>query len=235
MGRFLDLEGVDAVVFDCDGVLVDSEPLSEHAWREALAEHGVDLGDDFSRWVGTTDESIAVSFSAEAGVSPTRLADRAAAILVERLREDPVPVFGDAVEALERATANGMPLGVATNSERWRLEAILKSAGLDAAFSVAVTADDVASPKPEPDVYLLAASLLGVDPSRCLVVEDSPTGVAAARAAGMRVVAVDRGVFDPVLLAPATRIVRDIHEYVVEQVDSGTVAPGDTADMPRTL
>lgn len=212
MGRFLGLEGVDAVVFDCDGVLVDSEPYSEHAWREALAEHGVDLGDDFSQWVGTTDEAIAVRFSAEAGVSPTRLADRAAALLVEGFRDEPVPVFPDALEALDRVVATGMPVAVATNSERWRLEAILRSARLDRMFHFAVTADDVRSPKPEPDMYLLVASLLGVDPSRCVVVEDSPTGVAAARAAGMRVIAVDRGVFDPALLAPATRVVPDIHE-----------------------
>ncbi len=212
MGRFLGLEGVDAVVFDCDGVLVDSEPYSERAWREALAEHGVDLGDDFSQWVGTTDEAIAVRYSAEAGVSPTRLADRAAALLVEGFREEPVPVFPDALEALDRVVATGMPVAVATNSERWRLEAILGSARLDGMFHFAVTADDVRSPKPEPDMYLLVASLLGVDPSRCVVVEDSPTGVAAARAAGMRVIAVDRGVFDPALLAPATRVVPDIHE-----------------------
>jgi HAD superfamily hydrolase (TIGR01509 family) len=212
VGRFLGLEGVDAVVFDCDGVIVDSEPLSERAWRAALGEHGVDMGNDFARWVGTTDDAIAVRFSLAAGVAPTRLADRAAALLVQFLRQEPVPVFEDAVDALTRAGAAGLRLAVATNSERWRLEALLRSARLESHFAYAVTADDVRSPKPEPDIYLLAASLLGVDPSRCLVIEDSPTGVAAARAAGMRVVAVDRGVFDPALLAPATRIVATIGE-----------------------
>jgi beta-phosphoglucomutase-like phosphatase (HAD superfamily) len=212
MARFLGLEGVDAVVFDCDGVLVDSEPLSERAWRQALEEHGVDMGQDFSQWVGTTDDAIAIRFAAEAGVSPTRLADRAAAILVDDLRYEPAVVFDDARNALAGAQAAELRLAVATNSERWRLEALLRSAGIADVFEFAVTSDDVRSPKPAPDVYLLAASLLGVEPPRCLVVEDSPTGVAAARAAGMRVVAVDRGVFDPVLLAPATRIVYSIHE-----------------------
>lgn len=212
MGRFLGFEGVDAVIFDCDGVLVDSEPVSEWAWRHALEEHGVHMGQDFSQWVGTTDEAIAVRFAAEAGTSPLLLADRAAALLAGQLEEVSIGVFEDAREAVRRALAAGMGLAVATNSERWRLEAILGSAGLAEIFTVKVTSDDVASPKPAPDMFLLAAEVLGVGPSRCLVVEDSPTGVTAARTAGMRVVAVDRGVFDPVLFAPATRVVSSLSE-----------------------
>lgn len=212
MGRFLGLEGVDAVVFDCDGVLVDSEPISEWAWRRALEGHGVDMGQDFSQWVGTTDEAIAVRFAPEAGVSPVRLADRAAALLVGRLGDETLPVFEDAMDALSAARAANLGLATATNSERWRFEAILASAGLADAFPVVVTSDEVAFPKPAPDIYLRAAALLEVEAPRCLVIEDSPTGVAAARAAGMRVVAIDRGVFDPILFAPATRTVTSLHE-----------------------
>ena len=200
------------MVFDCDGVLVDSEPISEWAWRRALEEQGVDMGHDFSQWVGTTDEAIGDRFAAEAGVSSVRLTDRAAALLVGRLGDETLPVFEDALDALAAARAANLGLATATNSERWRLEAILASAGLAGTFPVVVTSDDVALPKPAPDIYLRVAALLDVEAPRCLVIEDSPTGVAAARAAGMRVVAVDRGVFDPVLLASATRTVTNLQE-----------------------
>jgi HAD superfamily hydrolase (TIGR01509 family) len=209
LGRFLDFEGVDAVLFDCDGVMVDSEPVSEWAWRTALSEYGIDLG-PFSAWVGTTDEAIAVRFAPEAGVSPAVLADRAADLLLEGFAATPLEVFEDAMSALERALTADLGVAVVTNSEAWRLDAILESAGLGDHFAVRVTSDDVEHPKPDPDVYRRAAEILGVDPSRCLVIEDSPTGITSARAANMRVVVVDRGVFEQAALAAATRVVSSL-------------------------
>lgn len=212
MGRFLDFEGVDAVLFDCDGVLLDSEPASEWAWRTTLEEEGADLG-DFSEWVGKTDQAIAVHFGRELGASPTRLSGRAADLLAQHLQTEGVTVFSDARTALYEAERAGIPTAVVSNSERWRLDALMEAAGLADRLTVRVSSDDVARPKPDPDMYLAAAALLGADPSRCLVVEDTPTGVAAARAAGMRVVAVDRGVFEPGSLAAATRVVKSIGEW----------------------
>lgn len=209
MGRFLGFEGVDAVLFDCDGVLVDSEPVSEQAWRTALAGYGIDIG-DFAGWVGTTDESIAAHYSAAAGVSPDELAGRASRLLLEALEARPLVLFGDAARALERVRTAPLVKAVVSNSQSWRLEAILTSAGLGDDFDVRVASDDVTDPKPAPDVYLLAARRLGVDPSRCLVIEDSPTGVASALSAGMRVVAVDRGVFEERALAAATRVTHSL-------------------------
>lgn len=197
------------MLFDCDGVLVDSEPASEWAWRAALHEVGVEM-DDFSEWIGRTDQEIAVHFGRVASVSPTRLAGRAADLLAEHLETEGLNVFPDARGALDEAARIGIPLAVVSNSERRRLDALLMAAGIGDLLPVRVSSDDVPRPKPEPDVYLRAAALLGVEPSRCLVVEDTPTGVAAARAAGMRVVAVDRKVFDPAALAAATRVVESI-------------------------
>lgn len=211
MGRFLDFEGVDAVLFDCDGVLVDSEPASEWAWRAALGEVGIELG-DFSTWVGKTDEAIAIHFGREAGVSPTRLASRAADLLAERLSTHGLEIFPDARIALQEAGQAGLPIAVVSNSDSRRLRSLLEAAGLADRLPVRVSSDDVPRPKPDPGVYLRAARLLGAEPPRCLVVEDTPTGVAAARAAGMRVVAVDRGVFDPDSLTAATRVVASLGE-----------------------
>lgn len=211
MGRFLDFEGVDAVLFDCDGVLVDSEPASEWAWRGALRRYGLEMG-DFEAWVGTTDEAIAVRFAPESGVSPRELLEAASRLLEIRLEEEPLKVFADAADALQRVESAGLLTAVVSNSERWRLEAVLTSAGLGGRFAVSVTSDDVARPKPDPDMYLRAGQLLGVETSRCLVIEDSPTGVAAARGAGMRVVAVDREMFAPPALDAATRIVRSLYD-----------------------
>lgn len=197
------------MLFDCDGVLVDSEPISESAWRETLKELGADLG-EFSQWVGKTDQAIAVRFSSELGVSPSRLVDRAARSFLDRLSAEPVPVYEDALAGLAWAEEARMGVAVVSNSERWRMDALLEAAGIAGRFGVRVSSDDVPRPKPDPDMYLRAAEQLGVPDSRCLAIEDSPTGVAAARAARMRVVAVDRGLFGFDALSHATRVVEVI-------------------------
>lgn len=209
MGRFLHFEGVAAVLFDCDGVLLDSEPLSEAAWRATLEDQGVEIG-DFSEWIGRTDLALATHFAATLGMSPSRLARMAAERLLDLLATQEVPHFPDGLAALDQATRAGLPRAIVSNSERWRLDALLQSARIADRFEVEVTADDVVHPKPEPDIYLKAAGLLAVPPDRCVVLEDSPTGITAARAANMRVVAVDRGVFEPAALAHATLVVTDL-------------------------
>jgi len=202
-------EGVTAVLFDCDGVLLDSEPLSEAAWRATLEGLGVEL-EDFSEWIGRTDLALATHYGAELEMSPSRLNRMAADQFLELVAADGVPRFPDGLAALDRGTRSGLPTGVVSNSERWRLDALLQAAGIQDRFDVELTSDDVPHPKPAPDIYLRAADLLGVAADRCVVLEDSPTGITAARAAGMRVVAVDRGVFEPAALSHATLVVTDL-------------------------
>lgn len=194
------------MLFDCDGVLLDSEPLSEWAWRAALAEVGVEL-EDFSVWVGKTDQELALHFAAAADMSPSRLTSLMGEFLMQRLDEEGVEVFADAAVALDVAERSRLGMAVVSNSESWRLDAILSAGSIKDRFSVVVSSTDVSRPKPHPDMYLLAAQQLGAPPIRCLVIEDSPTGITAARAAGMRVVAVDRGVFPIDDLTHATKIV----------------------------
>jgi HAD superfamily hydrolase (TIGR01509 family) len=103
-------------------------------------------------------------------------------------------------------------VAVASNSDRWRLDAVLAAAGLAGRFQVSVGANEVSHPKPAPDVYVRAAELLAIDPVECLVIEDSPTGIAAARNAGMAVIAVDRGHFPRGSLEQADQVLTSLDE-----------------------
>ena len=202
------LHGLDceAVLFDCDGILVDSEPVSFMAWSQTLAAHGYTLDEAlFAESVGGTETMVAQRFAPEIGVGAEALeleAREAFRHLAPLARG-----FSDTFELVSRLEAGSVPMAVATNGLRWRLDVLLGAVGLDRLLPVSVTADEVARPKPAPDLYRAAAELAGTDPRRCVVLEDSPTGVAAAKAAGCLVVAVDRGMFDRSRLAAADVVV----------------------------
>jgi beta-phosphoglucomutase len=184
---------IQAVLFDFDGVLVDSEPVRFKAGAQALAEIGVTLSwERFVRfWLGRTDEAglqdiLGDRFAAEgAGVAARRNA-------LYEAHLDAVPAFPDAVRLARRVPA-ALPLAVVTGSRRTEVTRILDRLEITGLFPVIVTAEDYAHAKPAPDPFLAAAGRLGVTPAACLVIEDTRAGVAAACAAGMRVVAVDRG------------------------------------------
>ena len=199
----------EAVIFDCDGVLADSEWASAAAWQNTLAVYGCRLSvEEFAGFIGTTDRDLARAFGQRLGIEPDLILNTAN----DRLRvilEGGLPAFPDATGLLERLDQK---VAVASNSDRWRLDAVLAAAGLIGRFVVSVAADEVGQPKPAPDVYLRAAELLGASPGRCLVIEDSPTGIAAARAAGLKVVAVDRGHFARELLEQADEVVGSLDE-----------------------
>lgn len=197
------------MIFDCDGVLVDSEWASASAWQAALArfDHHID-GRTFEGFVGTTDRAMAMTFAAQIGAEPEDIL-RAAEEEMRRAAARGLEPFPDAVALIDRLS---VPIGVASNSDRWRLETVLSSAGVRGLFEVTVAGDEVANPKPAPDIYLRAAVLLEADPVDCLVIEDSPTGVTAARAAGMPVVVVRRGYFEDDVLIEADQIVDSLDE-----------------------
>ena len=196
----------DAVLFDCDGVLVDSEPASYEAWRRTLGRHGVDLTPAmFAESVGTTDLDVGMQYADAAGVDGVRLELEARDLF--RRAATGVRAFADTVELLDRCREAGTAVAVATNGARWRLDVLLDAIGEPALIPLSVTSDEVERPKPAPDLYLRAAELAETAPERCVVVEDSPTGIAAAVAAGCRVVAIDRGMFSRDRLVGADRIV----------------------------
>lgn len=196
----------DAVLFDCDGVIVDSEPVSFRAWSEALAGYGYVLDAEvFADSIGGTEAMVAHRFAPDVGADPVAL-ELEAQHAFERIAGE-AAAFADTLALIERIERAGVPIGVATNGLRWRLDALLGPVGLGRLLPFSVTADEVENPKPAPDLYLRAALLAGTDAGRCVVIEDSPTGIAAARAAGCLIVAIDRGVFDGSRLAGADVVV----------------------------
>jgi HAD superfamily hydrolase (TIGR01509 family) len=183
---------IRAIIFDFDGVLFDSEPVRFRAGAQALAETGVTLTwEDFVRaWLGRTDAAGLTAILGDRFASEgPRVIERRNAIYEQRL--DDVQAYTDAGRFLRRIP-QGMRLAIATGSRRLEVEGILWRAVMTQSFQTIVTAEDYTRPKPAPDPFQMAARLLGLSPASCLVVEDSPAGVAAAQAAGMPVVAVER-------------------------------------------
>jgi HAD superfamily hydrolase (TIGR01509 family) len=179
------------VVFDCDGTLVDSEPLSAEAWRRTLAPYGYLVTDeDLAACVGST-YTRTHAFMAERAELPDAdafwpdLRETLFALLDEHLEP-----FPDAIQAVNELIAMGIAIAVASSSVRERLDHTLRGAGLH--FDVTIAGDEVEHGKPAPDIFLAAAGRLNVAPEDCVVVEDSPPGVAAGRAAGMVTLAVCR-------------------------------------------
>jgi HAD superfamily hydrolase (TIGR01509 family) len=191
---------IAAVVFDLDGVLVDTQIW----WREVrdawAADHGVTWRDEDERsTMGANTRQWARTMGERAGLGPEHDADVARSIvdaLVERYRANGPPRIPGAVHAARRIAA-AYPVAVASGAPRRLIDVALLTTGLHDVVRIVVSADDVAHGKPAPDVYLEAARRLGVEPSRCLVVEDSANGIRSARAAGMVVALVPNAKVPP--------------------------------------
>jgi HAD superfamily hydrolase (TIGR01509 family) len=172
-----------------------------------MAEIGHPLAPgEFDGFVGTTDLAVAEHYAPIAGVGVEELLERMARAFLAGIAAG-IPLFPDAVLLLEHVVSSGLGVGVGSNSSRWRLDAVLGAAGVESLVDVSVSGDEVDRPKPAPDVYLAVAAGLGVDPQRSVVIEDSPTGIESARAAGFLVVGVRRGHFDAAALSDADLVV----------------------------
>jgi HAD superfamily hydrolase (TIGR01509 family) len=183
----------EAIVFDNDGLMLDTE----HAWTRAETElferHGETFTAEHKReLIGTSREQSAAKVERMLGLpgEGRQLMDELHDLVMEELTAG-VPARPGALELLRAVRAAGLPVGLASNSSREFVERALSVSQLaDGHFDVVVTADDVESPKPAPDLYLAACAALGAAPERAAALEDSPPGVASARAAGMFVIAV---------------------------------------------
>ncbi|GGZ62060.1 hydrolase [Streptomyces inusitatus] len=182
-----------SVIFDLDGTLVDSEPNYFEAGRRLLAEYGVT---DFS-WERHTDfigigtretlEALREEYAIGAPVEELLAGKNRHYLELARAATE---VYPEMLKFVELLHGDGVPLAVASGSSRAAIEAVLAGTGLDAFIRTVVSAEEVPRGKPEPDVFLEAARRLGAVPADCVVLEDAAPGAVAARAAGMRCVAV---------------------------------------------
>jgi HAD superfamily hydrolase (TIGR01509 family) len=183
----------DAVVFDNDGLLLDTESVWTRAERDMFARRGLEFTDEQKRAIIGTSAAVAGELLERGLDEPGR-----AAALIEELNELVVAELEHGVEAmigardlLERLKAQGTPIGLVSNSPLAFVRRSLEIVGFEAIFDVVVSAHEVAAPKPAPDPYLEACGRLGVEAGPGVIaLEDSPTGVAAARAAGLTVIGV---------------------------------------------
>jgi HAD superfamily hydrolase (TIGR01509 family) len=183
---------IAAVIFDMDGVLVDSEPLHLRATQAALGTRGPSYTErDNQSFFGATDADLLRLLRIIFNLPDTTaaLVEAKTAHLITMIRTEGLLRPGVPVVPLTLRQA-GLPLALATASRRPVIQAVLERVGLDRAFGAVVSGDEVARGKPAPDGFLMAARRLAVEPEQCLVVEDSRNGVLAAKAAGMLVAAV---------------------------------------------
>ncbi len=200
-----------AVIFDMDGVLIDTEPVWRRIETEVFASLGLEISDaDCRDTMGVRiDEAVRLWYgrSPWAGPSPQEVTERIVAGVIDHVRERGTPTVG-AIAAVTTVREAGLLCAVASSSPPQLIAAVLEKLGLAGAVDATRSAEQEARGKPAPDVYLSAASALGLAPGACLAVEDSVNGVISARAAGMPCVVIPDGLTadDPRLDAATLRL-----------------------------
>lgn len=205
-----------AVVFDMDGLLLDTETLWHTAEIELFRRHGAEFTwDDKMAVIGTSFGMTSRYFAKRLGRTEAE-GDSLVSEMIEIMHGEltrEVAGRPGAVELVARLRGR-VPLGLASNSPRQLVDTALATAGLEGIFDAIVTSDDVASAKPAPDLYLLACERLGVAPEYALALEDSASGVAAAKAAGLTCIAVPQ--FAETDVSAADRVIDSLEELLAE-------------------
>ncbi len=189
---------IEAVVFDLDGVLIQSEEVWDAVRERYVRERGGRYDDEVQRammGMSAPEWSRFLAEEADVAESPERINADVVELMLEAYQRD-LPLLPGAVEVVGRLAAQ-YPLGLASSSNRAIFEEVLRLAGIADAFQATVSSEEVARGKPAPDVYLEAARRLGVAPERCAAVEDSHAGIRSAHAAGMRVIAIPNASYPP--------------------------------------
>lgn len=209
-----------AVIFDMDGLLLDTETLWHEAETELFRRHGAEFThEDQMRVIGTNFETTARYFAERLGWPFERRAElvqESTALMHDRVRMQ-VNARPGAVELIRGLRDLDVRLGLASNSPRFLVVDALATARLADAFDAIVTSDDVEHAKPAPDIYLLACERLGVDPSEALALEDSSSGVIAAKAAGLTCIAVP--MFAETDVSAADRVIDSLEDLLGDSAE----------------
>ena len=213
---------IDAVVFDLDGVLLQSEEVWDAVRERYVRERGGRYDDEVQRaMMGMSAPEWSRYLHEQAGVpeEPAAINRDVVERMLEAYRHE-LPLLPGAVDAVLR-TAAAFPLGLASSSNRAIFEEVLQLAELEDCFRATVSSEEVERGKPAPDVYLEAARRLGVAPERCAAIEDSHAGIRSAKAAGMRVVAIPNASYPPDedALALADVTLRSLEEMTPERIE----------------
>ena len=211
----------EAVVFDLDGVLLDSEGRWDAARREVAAAHGGHWTDEATtamQGMSSPEWARYLHDDLEVQLEPDRIVDLVVDRLLDQYRRS-LPLLPGAVDAVRRIGAR-WPLGLASSSSRVVLDEVLVLAGMQGAFSVTVSSEEVPHGKPAPDVYLEAARRLGCSAADCVAIEDSANGIRAGVAAGLAVVAVPNREFPPPrsVLDQAALVIDSVADLVVDSL-----------------
>jgi HAD superfamily hydrolase (TIGR01509 family) len=215
-------EMIEAVVFDLDGILIQTEELWDEVRERLARERGGRYDAQAQRdMMGMSSPEWSRYMHEVVGLpeSPDEIMAEVVALMEARYREE-LPLIPGAFEAVERLAAR-WPLGLASSSNRVLIDLVLELSGLDRFFKATVSSEEVARGKPAPDVYLEACRRLGVEPARAAAVEDSHAGIASAKAAGMRVIAIPNPSFPPgdEALAQADVVLESLAELTPEAVE----------------
>ena len=222
---------VDALLFDMDGTLIDSEPIWFDTEVAILADHGFTLGrEHWIKVLGQPNE-VAVRYLLEVSgipLTPRQLNQRIEEAMAERLGAG-IELMAGAKELFTELEAAGIPCALVSASSRHIIEACLGSIGAHH-FRLTVSGDDVVHGKPHPEPYLTAARLLGVDPARCVVIEDSPNGARSGSAAGCKVVAIPHAApIDPHPLITVANALAEVDLTKLRALFGGEAARGGDA------
>jgi len=211
--------GLQAVIWDMDGVIADTGDFHYQAWVKVFGKRGVSFKkEDFMRFFGRRHDTI-IHFALGDDISPQEFDEVTAEkqqLYRELVRKNVIPLPG-AVELVRALNAENVPIAIATSAPYPNIDVILDGLGIKDCFQAIASGLEVKESKPDPAVFLLAAKKLGVAPARCAVIEDAVAGVAAARSAGMKALAVTNSHPDESLRA-ADRVVDSLAGVTVDDL-----------------
>lgn len=210
-----------ALLFDNDGVLINSEPQQNIAWTKAYDDLGIEYIDTKDHILLFGGQTVNDSFKMTTGIhdqsEAEKFAKRRQGYFFEEIENNGLPTFPGILELLNSAHKKGLKLAVVTGARVSTMVEAHKKAGIPEIFDTTVNADHITKPKPDPEGYLLAAKKLGVRPEECIVFEDAPNGIRAAKSAGMRCIVVATQIPDEIYkeIDPNLELIRDFTEIEI--------------------